>query len=351
MTSSPTSAPRVVSTRPVAVSGLGSIGTQHLRAFAAIGCPTLLGFDPDPRLRDRAAAITGVSVTDTFDELLHAHPRALVIATPDHLHLPQLDLATAAGTTSLVEKPLAASLSDSAPLVARIAARNIPVLVGYVLRHRNVVRHVRSLVARGAIGEPTSFQVMLGSYGTILAATARFGDAEANRLYRDYSHEWDYIRWILGPIQAVLAVARTTRSVERVEHPNLVDGLLRIDENLIGAFHVDYAEPRGTRTLHIVGTGGTLFADIGAGTIGLRGRTADTDRTIALPQTPAEVLQAQASHLLAVAAGTEQPAVGLADGLAALAVAESALRSAESGQWTAIGTEELLARHGFGTDS
>jgi predicted dehydrogenase len=339
------------SSRPVAISGLGSIGSQHAAAFAGLGVP-VVGFDPVAGSGERDAPRTGIDrLYGSFDELLAARPRAMVIATPDSFHLEQLDAATRAGVPTLVEKPLAASLDAAMRSVPGILARGVPVLVGYVLRHRSVTRTVRSLLREGVIGEATSFQVMLGAYGTITAARSRFAEPEPDRLYRDYSHEWDYLRWLFGPVRQVLAVARTVGSVAHVERPNVVDALLQTSAGITGAVHLDYAEPRGTRTLHILGTGGSLFADIARGTVRLFGAHPDDDREIALPQSPMEALQAQGRHLLQVADGTTVPAVNLDDGLAALAVTEAAVRAAASGQWEPVAEVGDAPGSGSGPDA
>ncbi|PZF86694.1 Gfo/Idh/MocA family protein [Jiangella anatolica] len=320
----------------VAVSGLGSIGRQHLDVLVGRPGVRVVAFDPDPELRERANERGVERTVDDFGALLDLRPDALVIAAPDQFHLPQLEAAAGRGIPTLVEKPLAPSTADAADAAGRIRATGTPVLVGYVLRHRPVVRAVRSALADGLVGEPTSFQVMLGAYGTITAAVSRFATPEPDRLYRDYSHEWDYLRWFFGPVTRCLAVARTVRGVPHVEEPNVVDGLLTHVGGVTGAFHLDYVEPRGTRTIHVVGTGGSLLADVGRGTLTLRRAGEDADRLQSFAEPPAAALGRQLDHLLEVAAGAAAPLVGLDDGLAALAVADALRASAASGDWTAV---------------
>jgi predicted dehydrogenase len=323
--------------RPViGLSGLGSIARQHASAFAASGA-RVIAFDPSAELRESATTSGLVeSAVDAFEALLDRGPDAVVIASPDFAHLDQLALATARGIPTLVEKPLADDYDAALAAAVGIRASGAPVLVGYVLRHRRAVETARRLVADGAIGVPVSFQVLLGAYGTITAAQSRFATPEANRLYRDYSHEWDYVRWILGPVSEVLAVARTTPHVPHVESPNLVDGMLVLENDIAGSFHIDYVEPRGTRILTIVGTGGTLTADIGAGTVTVRRGGQAHDEVHSLAEAPAVPLARQAAHLLAVARGEESPRVTLDDGLAALAVTNALIRSAPTRSWVTV---------------
>ena len=323
--------------RLVAVSGLGSIGTQHVHALGGSEDVAIVAFDPDQALREAARSAPGVrdTVAD-FEQLLAYEPDALVIAGPDHVHLAQLRSAVTAGIPTMVEKPLAASWMEAADARRWLMATAVPVLVGYVLRHRTVVREARLRLQQGAVGTPTSFQVLLGAYGTITAAASRFATPEHGRLYRDYSHEWDYLRWCFGPITRCLAVARTVEEVAHVEQPNVVDGLLECATGVVGSFHIDYVDPVGVRRLQVIGTNGSMIADIGRGIITVRGPGSAADEEQSFSEAPSVVLARQAAHLLAVADGEQLPVVGIEDGLAALATSDALRRSAETRTWVDV---------------
>ena len=321
----------------VGVCGLGSIGTQHARILAELPDVEVVGYDADPA---RGAALQADghvhAAVATLAELIDARPAAIVLAGPDHTHMAQLQATVAAGVATLVEKPIAGSYAEALTHRAAIAGSGVPVLVGYVLRHRPVLQAVRRHVLDGAIGRPTSAHVMLGAYSTIVVARSRFATAEPDRLYRDYSHEWDYLRWIFGPVARVLAVARTATDVTHVEHPNLVDAMLQHERDVVVSCHLDYVEPRGLRTVHIVGTGGSLFADIGTGHLRLRRAGADADEVRDMAEPPAAALRRQAVHLLDVAAGRAEPIISFDDGLAALQIAEAVRDAAGTGAWLGV---------------
>lgn len=324
----------------VGVSGLGSIGRQHLTAFRAAGASTLYGFDASVEMRGLAlAADPSLRLVDSFDALLGSGLDALVVAVPDHAHLAQLEAAAGAGIAVLVEKPLAPSADGAAAVIDRLGSAGDRCVVGYVLRHNAACLRVASLLGEGAIGEPTSFQVMLGAYGTITVAANRFATPAYGRLYVDYSHEWDYLAWYFGRIASVLAVERTTTAVPHVETPNLVDALLETESGLVGSLHIDYADQRGLRQLTVIGTGGSVTADLGAGTTELRRAGSDGVQRFADLAPASVALTRQAGHVLAVARGEESPRVSLADGLAALRVADALRASAPTRQWATVATD------------
>jgi|GEM_PF-1551534 len=330
----------------VGISGLGSIGRQHVAAFRAMGVTEVYGFDASAEMRSTAAATdTTLRVVDSFDALLEAGLDALVIAVPDFAHLSQLEAAESAGIAVLVEKPLAPSADEAAQVVGRLGAAVDRCLVGYVLRHNAACLRVAGLLADGAIGEPTSFQVMLGAYGTITAAANRFATPAYGRLYGDYSHEWDYLAWWFSPIASVLAVERTTTAVPHVETPNLVDALLETRSGLIGSLHIDYVDQRGLRQVTVIGTQGSLTADLGAGLTELRRAGVDGVQRFSDLAPASAALTRQAGHLLAVARGDETPRVTLADGVAAIRVADALRASAPTRSWVAVvggRTEDVL---------
>jgi predicted dehydrogenase len=322
--------------RTLALSGLGSIGRQHLEAALRMPDLRIITYDPLPALREQASSLSPERVTcvDDFGDLLTAMPQAMVIATPDDLHLAQLLRAAEAGIPSLVEKPLAPSVVAAEAALPRLKASGTPILVGYVLRHRPVLQRVRTLLDEGAVGIPTGFQILLGAYETLTRAVARFDAPAQDRLYRDYSHEWDYLRWLFGPIRSVFANARTERIVDRVQEPNVVDGLVRTDA-IVGAFHIDYLESPGGRTLSVIGTEGRLVADLGpSGAITLAVRGVDTVEHH--PLSAADALSAQLRHLVEIADDGIAPVAGIDDGIAAIAVADAAVASAASGTWIEV---------------
>jgi predicted dehydrogenase len=320
----------------IGVSGLGSIGAAHARALAERGVD-LVFFDPAAASLEAAAGIPHQASSGSFERLLEGGLDGLVVATPDRFHVEQASAACERGIPVLVEKPISDDLETARRLATAQATSGNRVLVGYVLRHSRVLARVRTLMREGAIGVPVSFQVMLGAYETLEVARNRFRDPPPGGLFLDYSHEWDYVNWLLSPIRTGFALAGRVSSLPLVQDPNLADGALQLASGATGTFHLDYVQKPGRRRLTVVGDRGTLDADVAAGLVRVQGHGDETVREYREPDARLELLGRQADHFLDVVAGREPPRVTVEDGIAALRVALALRRSSIERAWVTVG--------------
>jgi predicted dehydrogenase len=106
---------------------------------------------------NRAERVLGeystVRATKSLDEVL-ADPEvaAVAIATPAATHLPVARAALAAGKHVLVEKPLAANLSDGIDLVEQADKAGLVLMLDHTYCYTPAVAHLRELVRGGGIG-------------------------------------------------------------------------------------------------------------------------------------------------------------------------------------------------------
>jgi predicted dehydrogenase len=260
-----------------------------------------------------------------------------VIATPDAAHAEQAAAALRAGVPALVEKPLALSVAEARGLGDLAETTGTPLLVGYVLRHTAVLQAARRLVQEGAVGAVVSAHATLGAYETLRVARNRFADAREDSLVFDYSHEWDYLRLLVGPIERVAAVSGCARDLELVQEPNVFDGALAFATGATGTFHLDYVQDPGGRACTLVGDRGTMRVEITGGRIEVQ-RRGEPGPSVERFEDQRDVsFLRQLEHLLDVAAGRAVPAVDVADGIAALAVAEAVSEAARRGAWVDVG--------------
>ncbi|HMM96935.1 Gfo/Idh/MocA family oxidoreductase [Phycicoccus sp.] len=192
----------------IALAGAGRIGAFHARTLASLGgVDELLLADVDADRAARVAADLGVVAVPTVEGLLDPRVDALVVATSTPGHAPLVRAAVAAGLPVFVEKPLAATLSETVELVRLVEGADVPVHVGFQRRFDTGYRRARAAVASGE----------LGLVHTLRATTSDRRPPHPEYLptsggiFRDCSvHDADVVRFVTGrEVLTVQAVGGT----------------------------------------------------------------------------------------------------------------------------------------------
>ena len=138
------------------MAGLGLISTEWLRSLAARDDVDVVALvDPDTagaEAQRTAFGLTCPVLADLATAITREQADIVVNLTPPALHRTVAETALAGGCDVIVEKPLAAELSDAVALVlaARSAGRTVAVMQNR--RYHPAVRRMRDEVAAGRIG-------------------------------------------------------------------------------------------------------------------------------------------------------------------------------------------------------
>jgi predicted dehydrogenase len=324
----------------IGVCGIGSIGARHVQVFSAIRGITVTAYDAVAgagQIEQRAGRT--VRIARSFEQLLDLCPDGVVIASPDAAHLSQLVQACERDIPVLLEKPVAPSAAEAEERLLETSADFSRVLVGYVLHYYRCMNRAKQLLRDGAIGTVVSFHVDLGAYDTLPSAVNRFAEAAFGTLYVDYSHEWDYIGWLFGEISGGFALETQSGALPYTQNPNVVNAVLRTTSGVIGTAHLDYVRQPTRRAFAVVGDRGELSVDVRAGLISITTRGTKEVEEVLLPESPDEPLRAQAEHFRDVSARLAEPLVTIADGMAALRVADALRQSARCCRWVGLRPE------------
>jgi predicted dehydrogenase len=134
---------------PVGVIGVGALGRHHARHLAAAADVRLMGVhDADPVQGRAVAESCGVRFYDDLDALLR-DVEAVSVAVPTPAHAQVGLQALARGRAVLMEKPLAATLTEADALVDAASHHGVPLVVGHVERFNRAIR-----AAQPYLGDP-----------------------------------------------------------------------------------------------------------------------------------------------------------------------------------------------------
>jgi 1,5-anhydro-D-fructose reductase (1,5-anhydro-D-mannitol-forming) len=200
---------------------------------------------------------------------------AIYIATPPSSHC-ALALAVAdARKPCLVEKPMALNHAECLRMIAAFERARVPLWVAYYRRALPRYLLVRDLLNDQAIGRVTSAQIEV--FEPIASAERaqswRFDASVAGGglLFDMGSHTVDMIDFLVGPIDAIDAVAVNTAGVYPVE--DVITAVFRAGGTVCGIGVWNFNADRSFDRVRLVGTTGTIaFPMFGDGDVELLAR-------------------------------------------------------------------------------
>lgn len=318
----------------IGVCGFGSIGSRHARLLSQrCDVDVFITDTVDEHVREGERLPQVVGTADSLEELLEFRLDGIVVATPDQFHVPLAKAACNAGVPVLLEKPIAETVADGEDLKETAARTGTEVMVGYPLRHNAGFLRAKEVLDEGQIGVPVSFHIDLGAYETLVVARNRFEPTDRNKLFIDYSHEWDYLQWFLGKVDRGIALGSLAGNREKKQDPNVVDALLGMSSGISGTAHLDYIRSPGKRRFSVIGDEGWLLLDATSKSLSIRRYSENYDQVYAFDETFDSMMSRQMEHFLEVIQGRSKCKVSVDDGVDALRVAEALVRSVRSNVW------------------
>lgn len=337
----------------IAVAGAGYIGRAHIDAVQATpGCRLSAIVDP-AAAAEAQAATPGVPWLATLDALLaRDRPDAIVLATPNALHVPQALQCLDAGLAVLLEKPLAPTVAEGRRLVDAAAARGARLLVGHHRAHSPIMARAREVIASGRLGRLVA---VMGS-AAFMKPDHYFTDGPWRRepgggpILLNLIHEVHNLRLLCGEIAAVQAIASHAVRGFAVEDTVAIN--LRFASGALGTFLLSdtaacarsweqtsqenpaYPSYGDEDCYVITGTHGSLSVP----TMRLKTYAREEDRSWWNPfvqgridLTREDPIRLQMVHFAAMVRGEVQPLVSAADGWANLRVTEAIVDAAARG--------------------
>jgi UDP-N-acetylglucosamine 3-dehydrogenase len=131
----------------VGVVGVGVMGSNHARVFAALQGVQLVGVsDPDPQQRELVTRVLKCPAVEQLDELLKLGVDAVSIAAPTHLHRDIALKCIAHGIHVMVEKPIASNVEEGLEIIAAARNAGVTLMVGHVERFNPAVQAIKEAI-------------------------------------------------------------------------------------------------------------------------------------------------------------------------------------------------------------
>ena len=317
--------------------GLGMMGRHHARVLGSLeGVELVAVADPGG---DPHGIAGGRPVLSSVEELIAVGLDYCMVAVPTAFHEEVGVALAAAGVDAMVEKPLAADTASARRLATAFESAGLVGAVGHIERYNPALQEARRRLAAGDLG--LVHQVATRRQGPFPARIADVG------VVKDLAtHDIDLTAWVTQqPFTSVMA--RTAHKSGR-EFEDLVSITGQLADGTVTSHLVNWLSPMKERLTVVTGEKGTFVADtLTADLTFYANGTIDTEwdaiakfrgvsegdvvrYAIAKPEPLRTEHEAFRDAVLGLE-GASARIVTMRQGLATVAVAEAAIRSAREG--------------------
>jgi predicted dehydrogenase len=328
----------------VGVAGLGMMGRHHARAWTEVpGVELVAVADADEVAVGRITkGRTFRGYTDILRMLDQEQLDALSVVVPTSLHERVAVDAMERGIAVLIEKPLASDAEAGRKIIAAAERTGAVATVGHIERFNPAVLELTKRLQDEPLGR--IFQVKSRRTGPMAARIRDVG------VTIDLAtHDIDIMRRVVGtPI--VRLYAETAQQLHSTRE-DLFTGLFRFANDVVGLLDVNWLTPTKIRDISVAGERGMFVVDYLTQDLFFFENSSLDARFEQLAMVSGisegnmiryairrdEPLRAELEAFAQAVRGEREVGVTLADGLAAVEIAELCLRSAQTGQALSIG--------------
>ena len=314
--------------------GLGMMGRHHARVLSSLPGVDLVAVADaagDPHKVAGSRPLLG-----SVEELIAVGIDYCLVAVPTAFHEPVGMALAEAGVHAMIEKPLAPDVASATRIAEAFETAGLVGAVGHIERFNPALQQARKRLAHGDLG--AVHQIVTRRQGPFPARIADVG------VVKDLAtHDIDLTAWVAG--HAFVSVAAQVAHRSGREHEDLVAIVGQLDDGTVTSHLVNWLSPLKERVTVITGERGafvadTLTADLtfyANGTVATewdsiaKFRGVSEGDVVRYAFAKPEPLRTEHEAFRDAVLGKESDIVTMRQGLATVAVAEAAIRSALDG--------------------
>jgi len=248
----------------VGIIGLGAIGQKHCQALAQIERVKIVALsDVNESVLSKTVENFGGTPYKSYNEMLkYSDLDAVIVATPDHLHMEPCVAAAQAGKHILVEKPIATTVEDAIAVISAAKKSKVKLMVGFSLRFNRHYMQTKKVVDEGKLGDVIS---IFARRLNIVTQADRI-DGRCGVLMFLGIHDFDALRWIVGSEPVSIYCEESTSVIKKYPQENETFSIIRFENGVRACAHIGWNLPLqhlGGRDfkLDIMGSKGSLYLD------------------------------------------------------------------------------------------
>lgn len=252
----------------IAVIGAGSIGRRHIDNLRLLHPKAQLYWLGATGQIPPQNQLAEVVYPTSIDELILLPVDYCVVASPSSAHLAHVQTLLARNIPLLVEKPLAATLSDGLQMQQLcLTAPQVPVAVAYCLRFLPALQLLKSTLDSGRLGKILHIDAHVAQYlpdwrpGKDYRQSVSARAALGGGVMLELSHELDYLYYLFGPLKLHFSLLQQSGLLE-LDVEDQADLLLSTASGANVSVHMDFLQKTVQRRCFISATEARLEWDL-----------------------------------------------------------------------------------------
>lgn len=305
----------------VAIIGLGNMGKNHLRVCLEIPeIEEIYLCDSDQIKGSTIANQHYLQYFKNYKNLLKCNLDLVIIATPTTHHFEIAKFFLENNINILVEKPICTTVEEAEILIDIANDNKVVAMVGHVERFNPVIQKLDDIILESDISIGKSYIGDLVSFS--IKRVGLLPQTNDTGIVLDLGiHDYDLCQHIFGTIDYMFSI----KDKEESEKEGCSMTLVKLDNGVIGVIENSWHTPYKLREIKVVGTKGTLEADL----INMTLKMYNADSCTEFKINKKEPLKAEILHMLECIKKDRTPTVSLEEGLEALMVALCVIESAD----------------------
>jgi predicted dehydrogenase len=311
----------------IGIVGTGKHGERYLRHVAEVPGLRLVALcRRDRESGERQARQHGCRFHPEPESLI-ADPavEAVILVVPPTLNLRFATATARAGKALLIEKPLATTLAECRAIGGAVAARGVTAMVAHTLRFNAVVAALRKALPQ--IGPLHAAVITQRFEPSALSWLDRRAVAGGGIILHTGVHSFDLLRYVTGR-EAARVSACAARVMTRETEDSFAAVVEMEGDGMLATVGGSRATAGRSGAIELAGREGQLVGDH---VLGVAAKRVGTSASALEVGDPVSTVRATLEEFAVALATRRTPAITLADGAAAVALAEACYRSIQNG--------------------
>ena len=239
----------------MAAVGLGNMGRNHVRVLMDMTEVELVGVaDHNAKAAESIIRKYRLAFFNDYHQLFNElKPEAVIVAVPTVNHHEICLAAINRKMHVLVEKPIAANVEEAKSLISAAEEQDVHLAVGHIERFNPVVIELKRRIDAGELGRV--FMIHARRQSPFPSRVQDVGVATDLAI-----HELDIMRYLVNS-RVVRLNSELSQVLNHSTREDIVFGLLRFENGVLGILDVNWVTPTSVRELTITGERGMFVVN------------------------------------------------------------------------------------------